>query len=526
LRDTKKEPLPKLMVDAKEPKSDELYEAMAKSQLKKITKAWKEYQRKEENRRSKEENRRSKEEEAQKQREKLLAEAEKITIEEDKSLPKAELIKIKNGKENVKKRIKVRGWIQHLRRLGPKMFIVVLRDGGGFLQAVMSGNLCLTKDALLLNLEATVTLYGVIEEVPEGKSAPGGIELQVDFWELIGNAPAGGIDHELNAESNVDIQLDKRHLRLRGENTSKVLLLRSLLQQAFVDHYFARDYKWMSPPSLVQTQCEGGSTLFKLNFFEEEAYLTQSSQLYLETAIPVGGDVFCIEKSFRAEKSRTRRHLAEYTHVEAECAFITFEELLDKLEDLVCDVVDRVLKNPEGAEMVKHLNPDFQAPTKPFLRMSYKDAIQYLDEHDIRKDDGSKYEFGEDIPEKPERTMTDAIGKPILLHSFPAGIKAFYMQRCKDDKTLTESVDLLMPGVGEIVGGSMRMWDNKELTAAYAAEGLDPAPYYWYTDQRVYGSCPHGGYGLGLERFLCWLSGTDHIRDACFYPRFIGRCTP
>ncbi|XP_018019674.1 asparagine--tRNA ligase, cytoplasmic isoform X2 [Hyalella azteca] len=516
-KDYKTEPLPSIMVDAKE--KDQKFEPIAKSQLKKITKLWKDDLKKQEARRRKEE-------EDAKQRAGALEEAAKVTICEDISLPPAKLIKIRDGESQRGLRVKVKGWIHRLRRQGKNMMFVVLRDGTGFLQCVLLDKLCQTTEAVTLTTESTVCLYGALLEVPAGKQAPGGHELQVDFWELIGAAPAGGTEAEINKEANPDVQLDKRHLLIRGENASKVLSLRSLLFNAFISHYKDRGYTQMTPPTLVQTQCEGGSTLFDFSFFGEKAYLTQSSQLYLETCLPSFGDVYCIEQSYRAEQSRTRRHLATYTHVEAECPFITFEELLDKIEDLVCDVTERVLADLRGAQIVRDLNPDFVAPTRPFLRMAYADAIKYLEEHDIRKEDGSLYVFGEDIPEMPERKMTDAIGKPILLHSFPADIKAFYMQRRKDDPTLTESVDLLMPSVGEIVGGSMRMDNLDELMAAYKKKGLDPKPYYWYTDQRVYGTCPHGGYGLGLERFLCWLSNTHHIRDACLYPRFVGRCTP
>ncbi|CAB1319106.1 unnamed protein product [Coregonus sp. 'balchen'] len=401
-------------------------------------------------------------------REKNLEEAKKITIENDSSLPEPKTVKVYQLEPLRGERVK-----------------------------------CQCYNALVLSTESTVALYGTVKQVPEGKQAPGGHELHCDFWELVGLAPAGGADNLLNEESDVDVQLNNRHMMIRGENVSKILRIRSTVTQCFRDHFFNRGYHEITPPTLVQTQVEGGSTLFNLNYFGEEAFLTQSSQLYLETCIPALGDTFCIAQSYRAEQSRTRRHLSEYTHIEAECPFMTYEDLLSRLEDL-----------------------DFKPPKRPFKRMNYSDAIVWLKEHDIKKDDGTYYEFGEDIPEAPERLMTDAIGETILLCRFPAEIKSFYMQRCPEDRRLTESVDVLMPNVGEIVGGSMRIWDAEELLEGYKREGIDPTPYYWYTDQRKYGTCPHGGYGLGLERFLTWLLNRHHIRDVCLYPRFIQRCRP
>jgi len=512
------EPFPQFMVDSKDENDSGGYQLIAKAQLKKMTKLYAQEKRKLE-----EKKKRDAEQEIE--RAANLEAAKNIVIEQDMTLPAPTTIKIRDGASHREKRVKINGWVHRLRTQGKNLMFLVLRDGTGFLQCVLAEKLCQCYNAVRLSTESTVTLYGTLQPVPEGKTAPGGHELIVDFWEVVGFSPPGGVDTVVNENSNVDTQLDNRHLVLRGEQASKIQIIRSRVTQCFREHYFANGYREVCPPTLVQTQCEGGSTLFSFDYFGEQAYLTQSSQLYLETAIPAVGDVFCIAQSYRAEQSRTRRHLAEYTHIEGECPFINFEDLLTRIEDMVCDVVDRFLASPDG-QLLKEVNPSFKPPKRPFKRMNYEDAIAWLKNDGYKKEDGTFYEFGEDIPEMPERRMTDTIGEPILLCRFPANVKAFYMQKDPNDKRVCEAVDLLMPNVGEIVGGSMRMDNLEELMDAYKREELDPAPYYWYTDQRKYGTCPHGGYGLGLDRFITWLTDRYHIRDVTLYPRFIGRCTP
>jgi asparaginyl-tRNA synthetase len=426
-------------------------------------------------------------------------------------------------------RVVVMGWVHRMRSQGRKLMFITLRDGSAYIQALLSGEALLEcREARQLIAESTVALYGKIRPIPEGQSAPGNVELVVDHWQLIHAAPGGeeAFETQLNAEANPDVLFNKRHLVLRGETATRIMKLRSAFLYAFREHFRDCGYFEVTPPCLVQTQCEGGATLFHLDYYGEPAYLTQSSQLYLETVIPALGDVFCIQESFRAEASKTRRHLSEFTHVEAECPFISYEQLLERIESLVCDVLERIMSGPFREDLLA-LNPGFQIPQRPFARLDYRAAIAWLNERDIRKEeDGTPFQFGDDIPEKPERFMIDTMGVPTFICRFPTDLKAFYMQRDPENAALTLSADLCLPGVGEIVGGSMRLWSEPELMKGFEREGLDPSPYYWYTDQRKYGSCPHGGYGLGLERFLAYALGRDHVRDVCLYPRYMKRCTP
>jgi asparaginyl-tRNA synthetase len=331
-------------------------------------------------------------------------------------------------------------------------------------------------------------ICGELREVPPGAHAPNDRELYADYFKIHKGWRAAGGDDAITNRVSKDTEhatlLDLRHLTLRGETASKVMIVRDTVEYAFNHVYRELRMRKVSPPALVQTQVEGGATLFKFDYYNEKAFLTQSSQLYLETCLPSMGDVYCIEKSYRAEKSLTRRHLAEYTHIEAELDFITFDDLLDHLELVICRVMEITMSNPTIAKHIMELNPEFTMPDRPFKRMKYSEAIKWLAEHGIPNEDGEEHKFGDDIAEAAERRLTDIINRPIFITHFPVQIKAFYMQKDKDEPLVTESVDCLVPGVGEIVGGSMRMYDYDELMAAFEREKIDPAPYYWYTDQR------------------------------------------
>lgn len=259
---------------------------------------------------------------------------------------------------------------------------------------------------------------------------------------------------------------------------------RAATLRAFRQYYKDHDMDECTSPSFVQTQAEGGGSLFTVPYYGQQAYLTQTSQLYLETQLPVLGDCYTIQSSFRAENAHTRRHLSEYTHIEGELDFIVFEDLLQHIEDVLCGVIDQLLADPKSAAFIETLNPSFTPPVRPFKRMRYSEAIDWLDERGILTDEGERHTFGVDIAEAAERAMTDQIGVPIILNHFPIPLKAFYMKKDPTDLRLTESVHLLVLGVGEIVGGGMRMENYDELVDVMKENKWNLESYAFYSDQR------------------------------------------
>lgn len=480
------------------PDSADEYKPASDSALKKSKKLYEQWKRKQ----GKNAELEVKAREEEMRRLKILEDAKSVVIEEDKSLPEAKRIRLDDTEgvslgtaDKSGTRVRVLGRVHRFRSQKDVIFIT-LKDGYGQMQVVFGGDLIKTYAAMTLTLETALEIKGQLRELPPNAKAPLNRELHADFFRVIGAAAGDkeAITNKVQAGGDVQTLLDQRHLALRGDVLSSVMKVRAAVMRAFRQAYLEMRCLEVTPPSMVQTQVEGGATLFGFKYYDEEAYLTQSSQLYLETCLASMGDVFCICPSFRAERSLTRRHLAEYMHIEAELDFITFDDLLVHLENIICRVIEIVFAEPATAAYIKELNPDFKPPSLPFKRLKYADAIEWLNENKIDFEDEDlpedhperirPHRFGDDIAEAAERKMTDILNVPIFLTHFPVEIKAFYMARDPADRRVTESVDVLMPGVGEIVGGSMREDDYDELMAAYKRVGIDPTPYYWYTDQR------------------------------------------
>ncbi|KAF7684035.1 putative asparagine--tRNA ligase, cytoplasmic [Astathelohania contejeani] len=442
----------------------------------------------------------------------------------DTCINKSEYAKIplnKLTKEHIGMKVRTFGWVESTRKMGKAGTFIDLYAGYKVLKCLYP-QVCNT-----LTKCTSVTIYGEVCENYKGSRDDSPIEFHIHLLEVFGNKPAPPFP--INDESSAFTRLEYGHLNLRTKERILFLKARSMLSRIIRDFYFENDYTEVTPPTLVQTQVEGGSTLFELDYYGSPAYLTQSSQLYLETVAPVVMKTFCIMPSYRAEKSNTVRHLSEYTHVEAELADVDFSELLDEIEKLLVYIINKFYASMR--DDILALYPQFEflkVPEGKFMRIKYSEAIEELRKRGYKKEDGSDFEQGDDIPDAAERYLVKEVGGgyPVFLTHFPVSFKPFYMRKAEEDRSLTESVDLLFPGVGETVGGSMRCDTHDELMDGFAREGLDSKPYYWYTDMYAYGPCKHGGYGLGFERLLMGLMKWNSVNKATLYPRFTTRCSP
>ena len=357
---------------------------------------------------------------------------------------------------------------------------------------------------------------GIVRAEPR---APGGIELGLESFEVI--APTQ--DYPITPkEHGTAFLMDIRHLWLRSSKQHAILRVRSEIEEACREFFYERDFVLIDSPILTPAACEGTSTLFETDYFGDKAYLSQSGQLYLEPAAAAFGRVYCFGPTFRAEKSKTRRHLMEFWMVEPEVAFLEFDGLQDLAEEFVESIVDRVLDRCK--EELKTLERDISKldrVTRPFPRITYRQAIELL------ANKGMSVKFGDDFGGDEETVIANSFDRPVMITRYPAAIKAFYMQPDPNDPTVALALDMIAPeGYGEIIGGSQRIHDHDLLLKRLKENNLPIEAFQWYLDIRKYGTFPHSGFGMGVERVVAWISGVPHLRETIPYPRMLNRIYP
>ncbi len=416
--------------------------------------------------------------------------------------------------------VTLRGWVYNRRSSG-KIHFLLIRDGTGVCQCVASladvGPEAFAQ-ADHLGQESSLEVTGIVRE---DKRAPGGRELTVKSFVV--RSPA--IDYPITPkEHGVAFLLDQRHLWLRSSRPHAVLRIRSEVEAACRDFFYERGFVLFDSPILTPTSCEGTTNLFEIDYFgERKAYLTQSGQLYAEAGALAFGKVYCFGPTFRAEKSKTRRHLTEFWMVEPEVAYFTLDEDMQLAEDFVAYILTRVIER--RGEELKVLERDVtkleRAAAKPFPRITYDEAIARL------KAKGLSVTWGDDLGGDEETALSSDFDTPVLVHRYPAACKAFYMKRDPARPDVALCVDMLAPeGYGEIIGGGQREDDYETLRQRILDHGLPLEPFNWYLDLRRYGSVPHAGFGMGIERMVAWCCGIHHIREAVPFPRMMERLEP
>jgi asparaginyl-tRNA synthetase len=411
------------------------------------------------------------------------------------------------------KMVTIRGWV-YRKREGKQTIFLLIRDSTGVIQCTVKDNSPAWTNAAKLTIESSLSLQGAAKR---DKRAPGGHEISVDKISIIGLAELFPITKDKSEE----LLRDVRHLWLRSRRMNLMMKVRSKVQR-FTDEFFENHgFTEVSPPMFVTSAVEGGSTLFGLKYFDQNMYLTQSAQLYLEILIYSLEKVYCVAPSFRAEKSRTIRHLTEYWHIEAEQAFADMPDLMRLEEKLVAYICRRALKEckTEFAEIGADISKLTSIKT-PFPRITYTEAVERLNAK------GFKIRWGEDLGYEEEKAVAEEFGKPFFIYDYPKEIKAFYCKIHRDDPRLAMSTDMLVPRIGEISTGGVREDDKERLIERIGETGLKEKDYDWYIDLRRYGTVPHVGFGMGLERLLTWMLDLENIIDAIPFPRTIRRFYP
>jgi asparaginyl-tRNA synthetase len=415
--------------------------------------------------------------------------------------------------------VTIHGWL-HNRRSSGKIHFLQVRDGSGFVQAVMS-KAAVGDDAFAtadhLSQESAVTVTGTVRA---DKRAPGGFEIDVSGLEVVSAAHEYPITPK---EHGPDFLLDRRHLWIRTPRQHAVLRVRHEVIDAVRNYFNSRGFILADTPIFTPSACEGTTTLFPVPYFDDRtAYLTQSGQLYNEANAMALGRVYCFGPTFRAEKSKTRRHLTEFWMVEPEVAYATLDDITTLAEGLVVEVVARVLeRRRRELTVLERDTTSLERVTSPFPRVTYDEAATLL------KEKGLPFEWGSDFGSPDETAISAAFDRPVAVTGYPSAVKAFYFKPQPDRPEVSLSVDVLAPeGYGEIIGGGQRIDDYDLLMRRLAEHNLPSEAYEWYLDLRRFGSVPHAGFGMGIERVVSWICGLEHLREAIPYPRMLHRLTP
>ena len=415
--------------------------------------------------------------------------------------------------------VTLRGWL-HNRRSSGKIHFLTVRDGTGFIQAVMS-KAAVGEEVFLqaghLGQETAVVVEG---EVRADARAPGGYELDVVGMRVVGPTRDYPITPK---EHGVDFLLDRRHLWIRSERQHAILRIRHTVINAVRDFLNTQGFILADTPIFTPAACEGTSTLFPVPYYDHAtAFLTQSGQLYNEANAMALGRVYSFGPTFRAEKSKTRRHLTEFWMVEPEMAYATLDDAIDLAEAMIVAVVSRALETRERElETLERDRGPLEAVRAPFPRITYGDAVHVLQDH------GRAVEYGDDFGGPDETLLAEQFDRPVAVHRYPSAAKPFYMKPDPERPELSLSVDILAPeGYGEIVGGGQRLDDLDLLLRRITEHGLPQDAFEWYLDLRRYGSVPHAGFGMGIERVVAWICGVEHVRETIPYPRMLYRLTP
>ncbi len=425
---------------------------------------------------------------------------------------------IEDAADHVGAQVTIEGWLAGKRSSGKIMFLEV-RDGTGFMQCVMSRNdvgddMFARADAL--TQESSLRITGTISE---DSRAPGGYELSASGIETISVAQEYPISRK---EHGTSFLMDNRHLWIRSSKQFAVLRVRATAMAAARGRLDSMGFLELDTPILTPAACEGTTTLFETDYFGEKAYLGQSGQLYNEATAMAFGRVYCCGPAFRAEKAKTRRHLIEFWQIEPEVAFADLDDVMDLEEELVSAMVAEILRG--RARELAILERDTSLLEKvvpPFPRISYTEAVEMLNRA------GHHFEWGADFGAEDETVLSNEFDRPFFVHRYPREVKPFYMEDDPEDPRVTLSVDMLAPeGYGEIVGGGQRLADLDKLEKRVDEEKMPRQDYEWYLDLRRYGSVPHGGFGLGVERFVAWVCGIPHIRETIPFPRMLQRLRP